>query len=110
MPPYRPPNSHYAHVNVDYSDDDVFDFIGVKGWRFKDLTKKLGVYYIYYHTSDKRISVHGPWESMITWPALQVQHELDIFVLEKGSRIFDDEYKSCDDDEGRIPSLEEGGR
>ena len=107
MPPYRPPSAHYAHVKVDYSDDDVFEFIGAKGWRFKDLTRKLDVYYIYYHPQDKIISVHGPWESMLAWPALQVQHELDTFLLEKGSRVSDEEYKSCDEDGGRIPSLEE---
>ncbi len=106
MPPYKPPNAHYAHVKVDYSDDDVFEFIGTNGWRFKELTHTLGVYYIYYHPRDKIVSVHGPWESMTAWPALHVQHEIDKFLLEKGSRVSDDDCKS--DNEELVPILAKG--
>jgi hypothetical protein len=81
MPPYEPPDAHYAHINIpQYDTDTVFKFIGKDGYRFKKLTSELGVYYIYYHHEDKRISVHGPWTAIRKMPCQTIVNRLDEFV------------------------------
>ena len=81
MPPYEPPDAHYAHINIPEHDiDTVFRFIGKDGYRFKRLTSQLGVYYIYYHPEDKRISVHGSLTSLQKDPCKEIVRRLDEFI------------------------------
>ena len=84
MPSYDPPNAHYAHVDIpDHDADSVFAFVGKNGWRFKKLTRDLGVQYIYYHHDAKRITVHGSYRSMLNMPCQKIVDQLDEFVEHK---------------------------
>jgi hypothetical protein len=81
MPPYEPPDAHYAHINTsDYDTETVFMFIGKDGWRFKKLTRDLDVKYIYYHHVENRISVHGSWTSMQKNPCKEIVSQLAEFI------------------------------
>lgn len=81
MPPYEPPDAHYAHINIpEYDVDTVFRFVGKDGYRFKRLTSELGVYYIYYHPDDKRISVHGSYNALQKAPCQEIVRRLAEFV------------------------------
>jgi hypothetical protein len=81
MPVYDPPDAHFAYIDIpEYDVDTVFMFIGKDGWRFKKLTRDLGVSYIYYHPESKRISVHGAWSAMVHMPCNNIVKQLSEFV------------------------------
>lgn len=82
MAPYDPPSSHYAHLKVDLYDDEMIgSFMGTKGWRFYELTKRLQVRYIWWNRANKVIEVWGPYESHRDNHPIDVIHtELEKFV------------------------------
>ena len=64
MAPYRPPNSHYAHLKVDLYDDEMIQqFMGKYGANFYRYTTLLQVRYIWWNKESKIIEVWGPYES-----------------------------------------------
>ena len=82
MAPYNPPVKHYAHLKIDlYSDDMIAAFMGRHGRRFYELTKRLGVYYIWWNKGLRVIEVWGPYESFRdNHPIDVINWELDHFV------------------------------
>lgn len=80
MAPYKPPNAHYAHLRVDFYDDDVIQaFMGVRGQNFYDLTRRLGMYYIWWNRGLKIIEVWGPYPSFKNNNPIDVLHaELEV--------------------------------
>ena len=82
MAPYNPPIKHYAHLKIDlYSDDMIAAFMGHRGRRFYELTKRLGVYYIWWNKDIRVIEVWGPYESFRdNHPIDVINWELDHFV------------------------------
>jgi hypothetical protein len=81
MAPYDPPSSHYAHLRVDlYDDEMISSFMGLRGWRFYDLTKRLNVRYIWWNRVNKVIEVWGPYNShRDNHPIDVIQSELETF-------------------------------
>ena len=80
MAPYQPPNAHYSQMNVsDYTEDQIFSFIGKTGKKFYWLTKKLGLDYLWYDKERKVIELWGPFESLQNFQAHQIlECELDL--------------------------------
>ena len=65
MPPYNPPNTHYAHISVsDFSDKEVLKFIGKDGNNFKRLTERLGLEYVWWNKDLKVIELWGSFNSL----------------------------------------------
>ena len=82
MAPYNPPSAHYAHLDVSLFDNDMIDkFIGERGTKFYELTRRLKVKYIWWNRESKFIEVWGPYESFRDHKPIDViRHELNQFV------------------------------
>ena len=85
MAPYTPPNNHYSQMDVsDYSEDDIFSFIGTTGKRFYWLTHKLGLEYLWYDKERKVIEIWGPYYTHMNQQSAHViRCELDFFLAPK---------------------------
>jgi len=81
MAPYDPPCAHYAHVNVDlYSDDMIWAFIGIGGWRLYQLTEQLGLSYLWYNKERRVIEIWGPYAALKKNPGSKILEKLDNYV------------------------------
>ena len=85
MAPYTPPSAHYSQMDVsDYTEDQIFSFIGKTGKKFYWLTHKLGLDYLWYDKERKVIEIWGP---LYTHENQQSAHliraELDFFLKPK---------------------------
>ena len=100
MAPYQPPISHYSQMDVsDYTEDEVFLFIGVNGKRFYWLTKKLGLEYLWYDRERQVIEIWGPlYTHMNKQSAHVIRCELDFLLkpkLEENLHNIQDEHVSA---------------
>ena len=86
MAPYQPPNAHYSQMDVsDYTEDQIFSFIGKTGKKFYWLTKKLGLDYLWYDKERKVIEIWGPFNVLQTRQAQELlKSELEIFKPKLG--------------------------
>jgi len=81
MAPYEPPCAHYAHVPVDlYSDDMVWSFVGMGGWRLYKLTEQLGLSYLWYNKDRRVIEIWGSYNSLKKNPGSKILNKLDNYV------------------------------
>jgi hypothetical protein len=97
MAPYTPPTTHYSQMDVsDYTDDQIFAFIGKTGKRFYWLTQKLGIDYLWYDKDRKVIEIWGPYYTHLNQQSAHViRCELDFFLkpkLEKTKSDIQDEH------------------
>jgi hypothetical protein len=85
MAPYNPPSTHYSQMDVsEYSEDQIFAFMGKTGKKFYWLTHRLGLDYLWY---DKKRKVFEIWGPYYTHTNQQSQHlircEIDYFLAPK---------------------------
>lgn len=97
MAPYTPPTTHYSQMDVsDYTDNQIFAFIGKTGKRFYWLTQKLGIDYLWYDKDRKVIEIWGPYYTHLNQQSAHViRCELDFFLkpkLEKTKSDIQDEH------------------
>jgi hypothetical protein len=85
MAPYTPPTTHYSQMDVsDYTDDQIFAFIGKTGKRFYWLTQKLGIDYLWYDKERKVIEIWGPYYTHVNQQSAHlIRCELDFFLKPK---------------------------
>ena len=85
MAPYTPPTTHYSQMDVsDYTDDQIFAFIGKTGKRFYWLTQKLGIDYLWYDKDRKVIEIWGPYYTHVNQQSAHlIRCELDFFLKPK---------------------------
>ena len=85
MAPYQPPPAHYSQMDVsDYTEDDLFSFIGKTGKKFYWLTKKLGLDYLWYDKERKVIEIWGPLYTHVNQQSAHViRCEIDFFLRPK---------------------------
>jgi hypothetical protein len=85
MAPYTPPTTHYSQMDVsDYTDNQIFAFIGKTGKRFYWLTQKLGIDYLWYDKDRKVIEIWGPYYTHLNQQSAHViRCELDFFLKPK---------------------------
>ena len=85
MAPYTPPTTHYSQMDVsDYTDDQIFAFIGKTGKRFYWLTQKLGIDYLWYDKDRKVIEIWGPYYTHLNQQSAHlIRCELDFFLKPK---------------------------
>ena len=80
MPPYDPPDAHYAQIDCsEYDEEFMFKFVGNDGWRMKKLTSKYNLYYLYYHPDKKIMSIHGSWYALQKMPGHLIKNEINEF-------------------------------
>lgn len=97
MAPYTPPISHYSQMDVSqYTEEQIFAFIGKNGKRFYWLTQKLGLEYLWYDKDRKVFEIWGPYYTHVDkQSALLIECEMDYFLkpkLECASLDNQDEY------------------
>lgn len=85
MAPYTPPNAHYSQMDVsEYTEDQIFAFIGKTGKKFYWLTQKLGLEYLWYNKERKVIEIWGPLYTHVNQQSAHViRCELDYFLKPK---------------------------
>mgnify|MGYP001190934790 FL=1 len=85
MAPYQPPNAHYSQMDVsDYTEDQIFSFIGKTGKKFYRLTQKLGLDYLWYDKERKVIEIWGPlYTHMNQQSAHVIRCDIDFFLKAK---------------------------
>ena len=85
MAPYTPPSSHYSQMDVsDYTEDQIFSFIGKTGKRFYWLTHKLGLDYLWYDKQRKVFELWGPFYTHMNQQSAHViRCELEFFIAPK---------------------------
>ena len=85
MAPYTPPSSHYSQMDVsEYTEDEIFSFIGKTGKRFYWLTHKLGLEYLWYDKQRKVFELWGPYYTHTNQQSAHViKCELDYFIAPK---------------------------
>lgn len=85
MAPYTPPTAHYSQMDVsEYTEDQIFSFIGKTGKKFYWLTQKLGVDYLWYDKERKVIEIWGPYFTHVNQQSAHViRCELDYFLKPK---------------------------
>jgi hypothetical protein len=85
MAPYTPPTTHYSQMDVsEYTEDQVFSFIGKTGKKFYWLTQKLGLDYLWYDKERKVIEIWGPYYTHVNQQSANViRCELDYFLTPK---------------------------
>lgn len=85
MAPYTPPNAHYSQMDVsEYTEDQIFAFIGKTGKKFYWLTQKLGLDYLWYDKERKVIEIWGPYFTHMNQQSAHViRCELDYFLKPK---------------------------
>lgn len=80
----------------DYTDDQIFSFIGKTGKRFYWLTQKLGLDYLWYDKERKVIEIWGPYYTHTNQQSAHlIRCELDFFLtpkLETSHSNIQDEY------------------
>lgn len=68
----------------DYTDDQIFSFIGKTGKRFYWLTQKLGLDYLWYDKERKVIEIWGPYYTHTNQQSAHlIRCELDFFLTPK---------------------------
>tara|TARA_B100000073_G_C23741493_1_gene573838 strand:- start:3089 stop:3361 length:273 start_codon:yes stop_codon:yes gene_type:complete len=72
-------------MNVsDYTEDQIFSFIGKTGKKFYWLTKKLGLDYLWYDKERKVIEIWGPLHTHMNQQSEHViRCEIDFFLTPK---------------------------
>ena len=85
MAPYQPPNAHYSQMDVsEYTEEQIFSFIGKTGKKFYLLTKKLGLDYRWYDKERKVVEIWGPLYTHVNQQSAHViRCELDFFITPK---------------------------
>ena len=85
MAPYQPPVAHYSQMDVsDYTEDQIFSFIGKTGKKFYWLTQKLGLDYLWYDKERQIIEIWGPYFTPLNQQSAHViRCELDFFLKPK---------------------------
>lgn len=85
MPPYTPPSTHYSQMDVsEYTDEQIFSFIGKNGKRFYWLTQKLGLDYLWYDRNRKKIEMWGPYYTHLHQQSAHlIQAELEYYFSPK---------------------------
>lgn len=85
MAPYTPPNAHYSQMDVsDYTEEQIFAFIGKTGKRFYWLTQRLGIDYLWYDKDRKVIEIWGPYYTHLNQQSAHlIRCELDFFLTPK---------------------------
>jgi hypothetical protein len=85
MAPYTPPTAHYSQMDVsEYTEDQIFAFIGKTGKKFYWLTQKLGLDYLWYDKERKVIEIWGPYFTHVNQQSAHViRCELDYFLKPK---------------------------
>lgn len=87
MAPYVPQNAHYAHLDVcEYLTEDIYAFVGHGGRRFYNMTRKLGLKYLWFNPENKVIEVWGSYETLLMDPVKTVHEELVKFMSQKNIR------------------------
>jgi hypothetical protein len=81
MAPYTPPTAHYSQMDVsDYTEKQIFSFLGKTGKRFYWLTQKLQLDYLWYDNERKVIEIWGPYHTHVNQQSAEViRCELDFF-------------------------------
>jgi hypothetical protein len=75
MAPYTPPIAHYSEMDVsEYTEQEMYDFIGKNGRRFYWLTRFLGLDYLWYDEKRKKIEI---WGAPFTHENQQSAHVID---------------------------------
>lgn len=65
MPPYAPPNTHYAHIDLSHlSDEELHDIVGPRGTHLYALTSKYRLRYVWMNYEYKRLELWGCFESL----------------------------------------------
>ena len=68
----------------DYTEDQIFAFIGKTGKRFYWLTQKLGIDYLWYDKDRKVIEIWGPYYTHLNKQSAHlIRCELDFFLTPK---------------------------
>ena len=85
MAPYQPPVAHYSQMDVsDYTEDQIFSFIGKTGKKFYWLTQKLGLDNLWYDKERQIIEIWGPYFTNLNQQSAHViRCELDFFLKPK---------------------------
>ena len=85
MAPYQPPPAHYSQMDVsEYSETEIFRFMGKTGKKFYWLTQKLGLDYLWYDKKRKIIEIWGPYYTHINQQSAHViRCEMDFFLKPK---------------------------
>ena len=85
MAPYQPPNAHYSQMDIaEYTEEQIFSFIGKTGKKFYWLTKKLGLDYLWYDKDRKVIEIWGPLYTHVNQQSAHViRCEIDFFLTPK---------------------------
>ena len=85
MAPYTPPTAHYSQMDgSEYTEDQIFAFIGKTGKKFYWLTQKLGLDYLWYDKERKVIEIWGPYFTHVNQQSAHViRCELDYFLKPK---------------------------
>lgn len=85
MAPYLPPIAHYSQMDVsDYTEEEIFSFIGKTGKKFYWLTHSLGLQYLWYDKNRKVIEIWGPHYTHVNQQSAHViRCELDFFLKPK---------------------------
>lgn len=80
MAPYQPPIAHYAHLNIsDYDESMILCMIGKGGQGFYRLTNYLGLEYLWYDSTEKRIELWGSYNSLANGAVNKLTKSLDNF-------------------------------
>jgi hypothetical protein len=75
MAPYTPPIAHYSEMDVsEYTEHEMYDFIGKGGRRFYWLTRFLGLQYLWYDEKRRKIEI---WGAPYTHENRQSAHVID---------------------------------
>lgn len=65
MAPYDPPIAHYTQLDVsDYSEEQILTLIGKGGKGFYNLTKKIGVEYIWWNRERNVVEIWGSFDAL----------------------------------------------
>jgi len=83
MAPYNPPIDHYSELDVSWaSDEDIYNFIGLKGRRFYWLSRFLGLSYLWFDEKRKVSEIWGPYYVHENQQSAHViSAELENFIL-----------------------------
>ena len=96
MAPYTPPISHYSQMDVSqYTEEEIFAFIGKSGKRFYWLTHKLGLDYLWYNKDRKVFEIWGPYYTHLNkQSAMLIECEMEYFLKPK----LEDTFTESQDD------------
>jgi len=85
MAPYHPPNAHYSQMDVsEYSETEIFRFMGKTGKKFYWLKQKLGLDHLWYDKKRKIIEMWRPYYTHVNQQSAHViKCEMDFFLKPK---------------------------